>query len=117
MSAISIVEQIRAKFDTIKADSRFAAAEWWLTFYLCGDRVRLEEIARTLLQLGGKNLGGPEYGFFYPKVPVRSELTAMIAVVERVIECCEEVGVEIDHIDADTSSDVEHSSFRCLYKS
>jgi hypothetical protein len=69
--------------------------------------------------LGGRgwaNLEGWEGGCLYAKVQVERSIAAIVETAEAAKELCARHGAEILLIDADTSPDVEHSTFVTLYR-
>ena len=87
----------------------------WLTFYLCGDPSRHDQMKPHLEDLGARNLGGNEVGFIYAKVPVDLSVNDIKEKIASVRQIADEAGIEIDVIDLDSSEDVEQSKFFSLW--
>ena len=87
----------------------------WLTFYLFGDPPLHQKMRPALERLGARNLEGSEGGAVYAKVPVELCVEDIEEKIDTVRAMASEAGVEVDIIDLDSSSEVEHSKFFTLW--
>ena len=110
-------EQVRTNLAKVGAAPQFRGKRVWLTFYLCGPPENLQTVSQALADEGWLNTDGWEGAFLYPKLEVDRTETAIVAVAEAVRGLCDVRGIEILNIDADTSPDVQHSTFVTLYRS
>jgi hypothetical protein len=115
--AQSVIDQISAEFPAIKCKAEFDRPKWWLTFYLTAVAEKLQRAVEGLRGCGACNLDDWESGFLYAKVPVASELPAVIDAALAVVEICDAEGVKLINIDVDTSPDVRASRFATIYDS
>ena len=109
------LELDRNAFERAKAHDAFAD-RCWLTFYLVGSAEAHAAMRSGLVELGGENLSGGEYGFVYAKLPVHLYLHDIEDRVAQVRTLCLETGVSLDLIDLDSSSGVEASKFFTLWQ-
>ncbi len=116
---LPLSQQIAANFGKVEAFPAFNGGELWLTFCLWGVPENLQSLATALEADGWTNTRGAEGGFLYPKVRARKALAEIVRRAELTKHLCEEYGVGIILIDADTSPNVggEHRPFVTLYRS
>ena len=82
---------------------------------LTGEPRELRDLADELCGSIWRNTDGWESAFLYPKVEIVKELEPIVETAETMYILCVSHGVEIIHIDADTSPEVEQSEFFTLY--
>lgn len=112
----SLNEQVRANLAKIDAASDFSGNRVWLTFYLSGPPEKLRWVAEALADMGWLNADGWEGAFLYPKVQADKTARAIVEVAHTAQDLCDAHDVEILTIDADTSPDVQSSTFVTLYR-
>ena len=88
--------------------------EAWLTFYLCGASKNLTSLADDLANLGARNLDGAEGGFIYAKMPVLLNADDILRVAHETSALAERHNIIVDHIDLDSSPEVDSSKFFSL---
>jgi hypothetical protein len=113
----SLDQQIIGGLEKVDASRNFAHADLWLTFYLSGPEHGLAEVAEILADQGWSNVGGWKTAFIYPKRRVRKAAPGILQLAHDVQTLCNAHGVAILNIDADTSSDVQQSTFIPLFHS
>lgn len=91
---------------------------FWLTLYLSGKPACYEWAKPALEAKGWKNLCSNDdfAGFSYPKKEVRNDVEQVREALQSVIEICDNMGMRIDLIDADTDFDPQKTTFKVLYK-
>jgi hypothetical protein len=113
----SFEEQVQRNLPKVEARREFDGDRLWLTFYLSGQPDNLRKLSEALDARGWTNVQGGEGGFLYPKVHVEKTVTAIVEAAKATEQLCAPLGVEIIHIDADTSPDLTNSHFEILYRS
>ena len=91
---------------------------FWLTLYLFGEPAHYEKARPALQGDGWENLCSNDdfAGFSYPKKKVRNDVGQVRDVLRSVTTICQERGMGISLIDADTAFDPRESTFTTLYK-
>lgn len=113
----ALMEQVTANLSAVDALPEFSGNRLWLTFYLSAEPVRLEQLANALAAAGWRNTGDWEGAFLYPKIEVERTAAAILEIARWLQKLCEEHGVDLLNIDADTSPDVRVSRFVMLLQS
>ncbi|QIG80587.1 hypothetical protein [Stakelama tenebrarum] len=111
---VVVADDLRARVAEIKAFRGFEASKWWLAFYLGGAVERLERSVPQLAVLGAINLDDNDCGFLYPKIETASKPVRITEVVAAVQAICSDCGVQLLHVDVDTSPSVVNSRFELL---
>ena len=112
-----MVEQVISNLAKVDVTPQFTGKRLWLTFYLCGPPENLQTVSQALADDHWLNTDGWIGAFLYPKLEVERTASAIVAVAEAVRALCNHHSIEILNIDADTSPDVQHSTFVTLYRS
>ena len=79
-----------------------------------GNEVHLRALALDLSSMSAENLDGAEGGFIYAKVPVVVDAHNVETVAQNVAALAKQHGVEVAHIDLDSSADSAVSRFFCV---
>jgi hypothetical protein len=113
----TLAEQVEASLPKLNVRPEFSGDRLWLTFYLMGPPDDLQQVSARLKARGWINVDGWEGAFLYPKVQVERSVDAVVRAAEATQELCVPHGIQILHIDADTSPEVERSQCVMLYRS
>lgn len=112
----TLKQQIEEAFPTVVEDTCFGP-NCWLTFYIGGQPGNVQKVADALADMGGKNLEGATGGMIYAKLPIATDLAEAVDCAQRVETLCVSSGAFIVLIDADTTANVEQSTFKEIYQS
>lgn len=95
-----------------------ADGEFWLTAYLYGSLDSYSAAKQSLVSLEWFNLELTEdfAGFVYAKKKLRNESRQISEAIRGILQVCEESGLELSLIDADTSFEPSVSTFHNLFK-
>lgn len=93
--------------------------KFWLTLYLEGDADAYKDAQSLLHDQGWLNFDkeGEFSGFAYPKKEVWNAASQVVNALSDALAACQETGMGIGLIDADSAFDPSASSFHNLYKS
>ena len=112
---IDLVELAAHVEDACLLPELAALMDWWITFCIIGSEAALVRVAEGLAARGAENLGDADTGTLNAKLLVPSETAKVIALIADVVSAVEVSGAELVAIDADSTMQVERSTFAQLW--
>ena len=116
-SALDILDLTLARFP-LPSEIYPPNGRFWLSLYLFGTPASYEVAKPALEADSWKNLCSNDHfaGFSYPKKEVCNDVGQVREVLQSAILICNNTGMGISLIDADTDFDPRKSKFKVLYK-